>query len=170
MLHEGVMVIDVAGSIVYENRALQEIATADPEALMLKRECVALAQRLLAMARQSRRLPSSTEGRVRTTTAGYRIRGALVEPRIFDEQPISLVFVGRTTPEKIPVDILQSRYGLTAREALIAQHLGEGRTNLEIAQSLGISLHTVRRHVERVLPKLGVHSRAAVAPKLAADA
>jgi two-component system NarL family response regulator len=28
-----------------------------------------------------------------------------------------------------------------------------------IAQSLGISVHTVRRHIEKIYEKLGVHSR-----------
>jgi DNA-binding CsgD family transcriptional regulator len=33
----------------------------------------------------------------------------------------------------------------------------------EIAAALGISAHTARRHSERVLAKLGVHSRREVA-------
>jgi len=169
LLHEGVMVIDVAGSVVYANPALKQIVDADPEATKLRTECLALAQHLFSMARQARELPGSTDRRLRTTAAGYWIRGALVEPRFFDSQPISLVVLVRTTPEKIPLEALQSRYGLTPREALVALQLAEGRTNDEIAQRLGISLNTVRRHVERVLPKLDVHSRAAVAAKLTAD-
>jgi len=169
VLHEGVMVIDVAGATLYENPALQRIVAADPEGPMLKKECLVLAQRLLSMARRASQPPTTTEQTVRTTTAGYRIRGALVDPRMFALQPISLVVVARTTPEEIPREVLQNRYGLTPREALIAQQLAEGRNNGEIAQRLHISLHTVRRHVERVLSKLGVHSRAAVAAKLTAD-
>ena len=36
-----------------------------------------------------------------------------------------------------------------------------GGMNAGIAQDLGISTHTVARHVERIYAKLGVHNRAA---------
>jgi DNA-binding CsgD family transcriptional regulator len=57
---------------------------------------------------------------------------------------------------------LQSRYGLTDREAQVAKLLVQRRTNAEIASTFGISLHTARHHTESVLLKMGVHSRAAV--------
>jgi len=44
--------------------------------------------------------------------------------------------------------------------------LAEGRSNEEVARLLGVSIHTARRHVEHVLMKLGVHSRAAVGARL----
>ena len=42
-----------------------------------------------------------------------------------------------------------------------SSHLAAGKTNREIAEALGISPHTVRRHVEHIFTKLGVTSRAA---------
>ena len=56
--------------------------------------------------------------------------------------------------------------GLTRREAEIARLIASGATTRMAAASLGISIHTVRRHTERVLAKLGVRSRAQVAPML----
>jgi DNA-binding NarL/FixJ family response regulator len=58
-------------------------------------------------------------------------------------------------------DYLQLEYGLTSREAEVALLLAKGRRNSAIAAELGISTHTARHHTQRVLAKLGVHSRAA---------
>jgi DNA-binding NarL/FixJ family response regulator len=50
---------------------------------------------------------------------------------------------------------------LSDRERDVLTHLAAGKTNKEIAEVLGISPHTVRRHVEHIFSKLGVTSRAA---------
>jgi DNA-binding NarL/FixJ family response regulator len=52
-------------------------------------------------------------------------------------------------------------HGLTARELEILRLVAGGRSNREIAASLVISDHTVRRHVQNTFAKLGVSSRAA---------
>jgi DNA-binding CsgD family transcriptional regulator len=49
--------------------------------------------------------------------------------------------------------------GLTRREIEIARLLASRRRTSEIAELLGVSVHTARRHTEHVLMKLGVHSR-----------
>jgi DNA-binding NarL/FixJ family response regulator len=61
---------------------------------------------------------------------------------------------------------LQMRYGLTAREMEVATLLSRGRSNTAIAAALHISTHTARHHTQRVLAKLGVHSRAEAGAKL----
>ena len=48
---------------------------------------------------------------------------------------------------------------LTTREREVLDWLGQGKANSEIGIILGISTHTVKRHVEHVLSKLGVESR-----------
>jgi len=48
---------------------------------------------------------------------------------------------------------------LTARELEVLQLLADGVSNQSIAERLFISNHTVRNHVQRVLTKLGVHSK-----------
>jgi DNA-binding CsgD family transcriptional regulator len=52
---------------------------------------------------------------------------------------------------------------LTAREFEVARLIGEGLTNAEIADSLGIAPKTASSHVEHILAKLGAARRAEVA-------
>ena len=48
---------------------------------------------------------------------------------------------------------------LTARESEVLKLLGEAKSNLEIADQLFISEHTVKVHVSRILEKLGISTR-----------
>jgi len=48
---------------------------------------------------------------------------------------------------------------LTSREREIIAHVAQGRTNHEIGSLLGISSHTVRKHLENAYEKLGTHTR-----------
>jgi DNA-binding CsgD family transcriptional regulator len=52
------------------------------------------------------------------------------------------------------------RFGLSERELDVLRLLAERRSNPEIAEALFISRATVRTHVDNILGKLGVHSRA----------
>ncbi len=54
---------------------------------------------------------------------------------------------------------------LSAREREILAGLSRGSTNQEIAESLGISLFTVKNHVKRILKKLGVSNRTQAAAR-----
>jgi DNA-binding NarL/FixJ family response regulator len=49
---------------------------------------------------------------------------------------------------------------LTPRELEVLSAIGEGMSNKTIARKLGISLHTVKFHVESLFRKLGVRTRA----------
>jgi DNA-binding CsgD family transcriptional regulator len=48
---------------------------------------------------------------------------------------------------------------LTSREREVVARVAEGRTNHEIGPLLGISPHTVRKHLENVYEKLDTHTR-----------
>lgn len=65
----------------------------------------------------------------------------------------------RTSARPLNREILRSRYALTARELHVAELVSEALTAVEIANRLGISVHTARRHMEQLYRKLGVHSR-----------
>ena len=53
--------------------------------------------------------------------------------------------------------------GLTAREREVAVLVARGYSNPQLARALVIAPRTAGRHVEHVMAKLGVHSRAEVA-------
>ena len=55
---------------------------------------------------------------------------------------------------------------LTSREVEILRFISEGLSNKEIAQTLGISVSTVKNHVHSVLEKLGVRSRSQAAAQI----
>ena len=48
---------------------------------------------------------------------------------------------------------------LSARERQVVEYLASGRTNREIAESLGLSRHTIKNYLFRIFDKLGVSSR-----------
>jgi DNA-binding NarL/FixJ family response regulator len=64
---------------------------------------------------------------------------------------------------------LESTARLTRREREVAQLLGEGCSNKEIASRLQIELPTVKHHVHAVLDKLALRRRTEVAARLLRD-
>lgn len=58
---------------------------------------------------------------------------------------------------------LVARLGVTSREAEVLTLLAAGRANKQIARNLGISRHTVVRHLEHIYAKLDVNNRAEAA-------
>jgi DNA-binding CsgD family transcriptional regulator len=52
---------------------------------------------------------------------------------------------------------------LTPREQQVLEWVAEGKTNAEIAQILVAATGTVRKHLEHIYAKLGVHTRSAAA-------
>jgi DNA-binding CsgD family transcriptional regulator len=52
-------------------------------------------------------------------------------------------------------------YGLSCRETEVLIWLSKGKTNVEIAIILGMSKRTAEKHMENILAKLGVETRAA---------
>lgn len=65
-------------------------------------------------------------------------------------------------PDVAHLDRLSGIEGrVTARERQVLAGVVEGKTNRQIANDLFISVHTVRRHLQNIFPKLGVTSRAA---------
>src|SRR5512141_2010749 len=99
--------------------------------------------------------------------ASYEVRGSFLGREMLRDEPtigISLVRLAPHTP--LSDEVLQDRFGLTTRELEIARRLAHGQSTKELAQSCGISLHTARRHTEKIFHKLGARSRAQVGVKL----
>jgi non-specific serine/threonine protein kinase len=73
---------------------------------------------------------------------------------------------GRSLPPGPAAVHLHAEHGMTPREIEVALLLIEGCSNRTVASRLGISPHTARHHTQRVLAKLGVHSRAEAGARL----
>jgi DNA-binding CsgD family transcriptional regulator len=57
------------------------------------------------------------------------------------------------------LSLFRGRYALTFAESRVAVEVAEGRNPAEVAQRLGVSVHTVRSHLKRIFLKTGVHSQ-----------
>jgi DNA-binding CsgD family transcriptional regulator len=57
---------------------------------------------------------------------------------------------------------LRQSEGLTPREWEVLRLVTSGRTAVEAGRALGISAHTVRRHLANMATKIGVHGRVAL--------
>jgi len=171
-LSEAVVLLDERARLVHENPAFRELLAEEPEAARIERECVHAGRRVLALAapKHAKSRPEEIIGpgatALRTATAVYQLRTALVGPGVLGLGPMALVVLERRTPGRRALEAFRVRFDLTPRELAVSRLLTEGRSNDEVARLLGVSIHTARRHVEHVLMKLGVHSRAAVGAKL----
>lgn len=73
--------------------------------------------------------------------------------------PVVLVVLERCE-RNLPADEEMLRgFQFTPSEVRVALLLAERRSNREIAEELGVTEHTARRHTEKVLQKAGVHRR-----------
>lgn len=96
---------------------------------------------------------------------GYVVRASVYQP---GDEPLVLVHLECQAGTLRPISDseLRLRYGFTAAEVRVARLIGEGKSNKHLAAALGVSEHTTRHHTERILRKLGVHSRSEVACRL----
>lgn len=73
------------------------------------------------------------------------------------------IATGRVAGQMLRLELVfpdsQEPVELTPRQAEVGRLLAEGLRNQDIAQRLGISEHTVRRHVEQLLRRLRVNNR-----------
>jgi DNA-binding CsgD family transcriptional regulator len=73
------------------------------------------------------------------------------------ERPVMVVVVER--PGLPDDEVLRRRFRLTPRESEVARLMADRLSNAEIGRRLGITVNTARTHGERVLRKLGIHTR-----------
>lgn len=119
----------------------------------------ARAQALLAELEQRGLLLPGAVGRWRVQPALRRV----LQGRRPDPGPPVGGAAGGTT--NVPPSVDAARWGrlrlsaLTPREREVLERLAHGDSNKAIAQALRVSEHTVKRHVARVLDRLGAGSR-----------
>ncbi|MCA9860152.1 MAG: response regulator transcription factor [Thermomicrobiales bacterium] len=76
----------------------------------------------------------------------------------------ALAAANRLASMRAPVEQTDpAAYGLTSREIEVLQLLATGASNRVIAETLFISLATVKGHVQNIMRKLGLRSRTALA-------
>jgi len=68
----------------------------------------------------------------------------------------------------LPAPVPRAGFPLSSREHEVLQCIVAGDSNKMIARALGLSPHTVKRHVANILGKIGVRSRAQAAAWLLA--
>jgi predicted ATPase/DNA-binding CsgD family transcriptional regulator len=73
------------------------------------------------------------------------------------------VATARAVEKAPPTATVNQELGLTGREVQVLQLVAVGKTNVEIAHELGLSEHTVARHLANIFNKLGMQSRTAAA-------
>jgi len=87
--------------------------------------------------------------------------GRLLRLRLLVGEDEDAILVAERTAAAPDPDLLRRRLPLSRREAEVLGLLAGGSLNAAIAGELGISPHTVNRHIERIYAKLDVHNRAA---------
>ncbi|AEG94393.1 response regulator transcription factor [Ramlibacter tataouinensis] len=73
------------------------------------------------------------------------------------------LIVMREVSDAAVVEAMSLCFKLTAREAEVLYWVAKGKINRDIADILGASPATVKKHLERILAKLGVETRTAAA-------
>lgn len=98
----------------------------------------------------------------------YRLTAKSAPARTLLPEAGVIVLMDRSGPELPTTRELRVAFGLRGREPQVALLAAEGLSNAAIAQRLRLSAHTVRHYLERVLTRLGLHSRTALALHLMA--
>lgn len=99
-------------------------------------------------------LDSGCDGFV-TKRQGTREVLAAIRAVCADELPVSADMVGALVGRRragVPVE-------LTQREAEVLRLLADGLSNRQVAETLNLSVNTVRNHTQHLLTKLDAHSR-----------
>jgi DNA-binding CsgD family transcriptional regulator len=192
-LAEGVALCDVTGRVLHRNPSLTRSLAEEPESGLLEaeiRRAAVVAARSTLPRRSGTKTAGAFGGRARrsglteaggqtgaiapvgevaTPSARYRVRATHVGEMLFGGGAVVTVLVERLVhprseaARRRKVTVLTTQYRLTPREATVALLLADGKANTGIAVALGVTPYTARRHTERVLKKLNVHSRSAVA-------
>ncbi len=106
------------------------------------------------------RAPATANDSIVVTAAGNKIRFRLLSRVADDEVLLVMQQAEPAQLERGGIDRLESRLGLTSREAEVLYWLSNGKSNRDIADILGISYRTVDKHLEHLFSKIGVESRA----------
>jgi DNA-binding CsgD family transcriptional regulator len=171
-LPQGVRMLNVHGQVLHESPRLVQLLAEQPERTQLDHALVAaghVAIRLLH--RASGVTPRQVDALCREVRLGgsrYRLGATILNEALLG-RPAVLLWLEHAAAWPLSDAILRLYYGLTPREAEVSRLIAAGHSTDALATALGISRHTVRRHIENIFRKLGVHGRAAIGAKLRAE-
>ncbi|HXB27344.1 MAG TPA: helix-turn-helix transcriptional regulator [Gemmatimonadaceae bacterium] len=152
------VVTDAAGRDIRETARLSRLLAQDADGYDVRARLLQLVRKRLT--RNGDTAPVAVETR----------RGTYTLLAVKWPEPDGTVALGiglATVSGNLAVDpSVRQRFGLTPRESDVASRLAAGASSREVAESLGMSVHTARRHTERVLQKCNVRRRAGVAAAL----
>lgn len=155
---------DAGGQLVQQNSAMTRLLSAEPgREQLLARMRGAASALALSTQRTARRGPDdrlpSPWNEFRTSTKQYRMSTSILPAGLLASYSMIVVSLDLLTVQQRSDAQLVASYGLTSREIEVSRLLASRQSTSEIAEMLGMSVHTARRHTEHVLMKLGVHSR-----------
>jgi DNA-binding CsgD family transcriptional regulator len=159
------------GRECFRNAGLTDLLRSDPQRDELTEAMLEYARRFTSASHgRAAMLATDLDARCLTTAQNrYRLTATRFERRSESSPPMVMISVRPAVPPLPDADHLAERYGLTARQSEVALLLARGMTNQEIADRLGIAEHTARHHAQRVLEKVGIGTRKALAMRLLAD-
>jgi DNA-binding NarL/FixJ family response regulator len=174
---DGLALFDADGRPLHRNPALNAMLAAEPERARIVHALSAAGSRAAALTRRdptAPRIAATNHASVtplfrelRTAAGQYRLAAThLASIAGRSDAPLILVSLTRGDRKTRSDGELQTRFRLTKREVEVARLLASGLRTGPLATTLNISVHTARRHTERVLSKLGIESRAGVAEAL----
>ena len=80
-----------------------------------------------------------------------------------DDSKDEWLIVASQTNDAALIDAMLLTFRLTAREAEVLVWVAGGKTNRDIGDTLNTSPRTITRHMEHILPQLGLETRTAAA-------
>ncbi|MDP1821541.1 MAG: LuxR C-terminal-related transcriptional regulator [Acidimicrobiales bacterium] len=154
----GVLLLDDAHALVATTAAgdrwLWELTHPDdPGPLPLAIEAVLVSLRALRAGRSD----GVPQVRVRTRSGTWAVVHASAMEGLGTAAQVAVVVERAKRSELAPLILLA--YGLTPREAEVAQLALQGKANKAVARELRISEHTVEDHLKSIFAKVGVGSR-----------
>jgi DNA-binding CsgD family transcriptional regulator len=170
-LRDGACIFSKSGQIVHENPSLQNFLATDRDPQLLRS---AIEVAAVSLARTYRSAATADDAhfnrafqRVRTISNVYEISVTRLGDNALPNDVAGIVFVAGLPDTELDrraaADAVKSAFRLTSRELEVALLLSQRLSTNEIAARLGISTHTARHHIEKVLEKTGVSSRSLIA-------
>jgi DNA-binding CsgD family transcriptional regulator len=169
----GALLMDLDGHVVHESCGLCRLLSTDGEGEIVRRAATRQALSIVARCKAQNGAERGDVGdpaavtattHLRTAASTYELRATYA--RIANDDPLVIVTVESQGRDAVDAARVRERYDLTAREMEVVHHLLRGQRTADIARVLDLSVHTVRRHTEHILSKLGVHSRGAIAERI----